>query len=332
MTGPTCQSDCNSRRDGLCAEYQEQAEPWQIYSGVLGPMFRGNRLLIIAVGLVLAIPSYGQEAKQQQSKPRAESASQLERIASAVEKLPSDATRDHGCDPGKDNRQSDLCAQWKAADAAAEVANWTLWTLFAGLIGLVIGGGTLFAAWRAAHWAKRAADHTETGANAAVAALDSNRPWLSSAPYIPINLKNSYFNDQPVRDSLAFIFQWKNWGGSPATKVSFAHWYQMVPANGIDPPFEDPIDFSEGGVLIGPGQQTGGGQFGLSQNEVDRFRARELIIMVATKVRYASVKPDSPFYETETQMKFRHGGGEMIGPNGERADQITAEIHSAVAT
>lgn len=68
------------------------------------------------------------------------------------------------CRPGEDKRQSDLCAQWKAADAASASADWAFWTMLAGAVGLLVGLGTLIAAWRAAHWAKAAAMHTEAGA------------------------------------------------------------------------------------------------------------------------------------------------------------------------
>lgn len=69
------------------------------------------------------------------------------------------------CEVGQDNRRSDLCAQWKAADAAEQSAFWTR-------IGVIVGGLTLFAAGAAAKFARDAALHTETGANAAKDALD----------------------------------------------------------------------------------------------------------------------------------------------------------------
>ena len=45
------------------------------------------------------------------------------------------------CEPKKDNRDSDLCAQWKAADAASETARLTLYSLIASFFGLI---GLLF--------------------------------------------------------------------------------------------------------------------------------------------------------------------------------------------
>lgn len=79
---------------------------------------------------------------------------------------------DPGCPDRQDRRHSDLCAQWKAADSARSAAN-AAWVL--GMVGTILGGATLVAAWRAAHWAKKAAEHTETGANAAKEALSDSR-------------------------------------------------------------------------------------------------------------------------------------------------------------
>lgn len=196
-------------------------------------MLRGYRFYIAALGLALASPSYGQEVEHSHPKPDQEPNAQLERIASAIEKQPIAAAPDSGCQPGQDNRQSDLCAQWKAADAATESANWTLWTLIATGFGLAIGGGTLFAAWRAAHWAKKAADHTETGATAAIdaakesreanaiareALVAGGRAWLKVDAAILGTLEIT--GDPPeVRASIDLIIT--NVGSTPATDVCF---------------------------------------------------------------------------------------------------------------
>lgn len=65
---------------------------------------------------------------------------------------------DPGCEPDREDRESDLCAQWKAADAAQSSAN-AAWTL--GIVGLAIGAFTLGAAVCAAAFAKRAAVASE---------------------------------------------------------------------------------------------------------------------------------------------------------------------------
>lgn len=127
-------------------------------------MLRSDRLVITAIaGLILIgasqpskIDAGGKEAQPQNTQAQALSAADVG--------SPTSSSQDTGCDKGTDNRASDLCAQWKAADAARDSAEWAWWQVVAGFIGLVVGGGTLIAAWRAAHWAKKAAEHTETAA------------------------------------------------------------------------------------------------------------------------------------------------------------------------
>lgn len=80
------------------------------------------------------------------------------------------------CERGETNRQSDLCAQWYAADNARISATWARLTgVFTGL-GLLVGAITMGAAIAAAVYAKQAAHHTKTAADAA---HQANRPWLT---------------------------------------------------------------------------------------------------------------------------------------------------------
>jgi hypothetical protein len=68
---------------------------------------------------------------------------------------------DAGCPDGRDKRQSDLCAQWKAADAARDAANAAHHQVVVGWIGLALGFITMGAAIAAAVYARRAAVATE---------------------------------------------------------------------------------------------------------------------------------------------------------------------------
>jgi hypothetical protein len=79
-------------------------------------------------------------------------------------------TPDTGCNQGEDNRHSDLCAQWKAADAAFDAAKWAWLQFISGIIGIALGAGTLFAAIAAAFYARHAAQETKRSADAALMA------------------------------------------------------------------------------------------------------------------------------------------------------------------
>lgn len=84
------------------------------------------------------------------------------------------------CQPGQDNRASDLCAQWKAADAAAASAYWDRFIAVLTGGGLLVGAATLGAAVAAAVFARRASNHAHRSADTANDALIADtRAWLA---------------------------------------------------------------------------------------------------------------------------------------------------------
>ena len=116
----------NSRRCGLCAEYQEQAEPWQIYSGVFGPMLRGYWRVIIAViglaiaGLGSAVTYQLYDASQQRHsdyhyQPASHPGFQVD-----VSGKPIATSYQPNCENPQKPESADLCAQWAAVGQVAE--------------------------------------------------------------------------------------------------------------------------------------------------------------------------------------------------------------------
>ena len=96
---------------------------------------------------------------------------------------------DVGCDPNQPDRRSDLCAQWKAADAAYDAAKWSWWQLVVAFLGIGVGGGTLIAAINAARWAREAAQETRRSADLAQDALAHTRAVtdLQIRPYVDVS-------------------------------------------------------------------------------------------------------------------------------------------------
>lgn len=164
----------------------------------------------------------------------------LGRIATALEMTTAEA-KDQGCQRGLEERKSDLCAQWKAADAATSAAN-AAWVL--GILGALIGAATLIAAAKAAIYAKEAARHTEAGANEArrgadaaekalATAADSFALQLASARPImvfdPAALKvqgwpfPEPWNLETLRNTLTVTHRFENVGSQPCWIV--ANWF-----------------------------------------------------------------------------------------------------------
>jgi hypothetical protein len=101
-------------------------------------MFRGYRGIFVAVaGLALAgashPPQQRQQAEQAGSTQQTEPPAEI--IASAIRDTIIAPDEDRGCREGDDRGESDLCAQWKAADAARDAANYTWWGLLVGIAG-----------------------------------------------------------------------------------------------------------------------------------------------------------------------------------------------------
>ena len=122
-------------------------------------MLRGYRIAIIAAfgWLSLAASSPPKKsATNNNAAPQDETTKAANTIATAVAKAEETPEKDRGCDQGKDERNSDLCAQWKAADAARDAAKYAFWSLWIGITGTVLLVWTLLETRKAAIREQRA--------------------------------------------------------------------------------------------------------------------------------------------------------------------------------
>ncbi|MBP7334379.1 hypothetical protein [Niveispirillum sp.] len=107
------------------------------------------------------------------------------------------------CKPNEDNRWSDLCAQWKAADAAYESARWTLagvWIGGAGLVGVLATVIFTGLAFRAAKEANKIASNTaEKQLRAYVHVMDSEVKYPPSGGFV-VNFKVMNLGQTPARN------------------------------------------------------------------------------------------------------------------------------------
>ena len=100
-------------------------------------MLRSYRGIVIALGLALIGAGEPPKATNQteQSDPGAQMDRAANTVATAITNANKPEEKDAGCVDQSDKRHSDLCAQWKAADAARDAANLALWTLLISTIG-----------------------------------------------------------------------------------------------------------------------------------------------------------------------------------------------------
>jgi hypothetical protein len=188
-------------------------------------MSRGYRSIIVAVIGWLTLIAAG-PPKPNGQQPNQSTPSQTERpqIPAPVEQRGEASDSDKPCKQGNDDRESDLCAQWKAADAAKSAADAT-W-LF-GAFGTVVGGLTLAAAWSAAKWARKAAEHTAESVIEAKRSADAAEEAMATTmsayemqirPYVAITTVDEE-DRLPFSRETILKFAVKNFGQVPATNV-----------------------------------------------------------------------------------------------------------------
>lgn len=167
------------------------------YNGVLDPMLKGYRVFIIAAfgWLTLAAASQGENNSDfKKGRTEQQIANTTGRIADALETANEPKREMAACPKGGEDRKSELCAQWRAADAASMAVDAAYVSNFIGWIGVVLGTITMFAAIAAAYFAKRAADETKRSAdiakrdegNAVAALIETRRAADASVDQVEI--------------------------------------------------------------------------------------------------------------------------------------------------
>jgi hypothetical protein len=192
-------------------------------------------LVIVCVGLGLYIGAIASPPKVGGTNQRAHA---QQRVISApnaaLPQAPRGEDANSHCKQGEDNRHSDLCAQWKAADAASDSAVWTRRAGYAAYAGVLIAFFTLLAAVAAALFARLAARHTETGAKAAQAAVHETKRIGEAQvrSYLSILKAEIKFN---VKGQVDVRLTIKNSGQSPAERFKLSCWVTIQPLKGAVP-------------------------------------------------------------------------------------------------
>lgn len=270
MTGPRREAEWNRQsRDGLGAEHGEQAVPGN-FSGVLVRMFKAYRcVLVAAFGWVIlgaAVPP-NESAQPKQN----ESAANIKGLTAGAANT--QATMQPGeqakssqyeapCGPNEYNAKSDLCAQWYAARAAGDAADWSYWGLWVGVGSLALSAFGLIAVvislrqTREALVEARNANHISEKS-----ARQSLRAFVGGADF---KIENFLANE-------AALSTWtlKNFGDT------IAHDVQVVADAFITPPDNEKIRFRHTFVLkrdVLPGEEWSYRYYWPVQPDADAIR------------------------------------------------------------
>ena len=156
-------------------------------------MLRGCRLYFAAIGLALTCANHAYaESGKQQAQAEQSVADSLKNIATAYDQQAERAQRadqdEAPCGQGQYGSSADLCAQWKAADAAADSA-WWAWA--GGIIGLGSLVGIFAAIGLAFHsnWIARDTAKRQLRAYISIepGGINESKDGLHSVPFNIIN-------------------------------------------------------------------------------------------------------------------------------------------------
>lgn len=147
-----------------------------------------SKIILVFVGWLFlpGAAALAQEGRRDQQVESQSAAVSLQRIAASVERSAEPDPTTQPCPKGEDNRNSDLCAQWKAADAASTGTALTEKTYVLSIFSLVIGFFGSVIAVIAAYYTMLAARASQGALNALVRTEDArisiSIPSVSKTP------------------------------------------------------------------------------------------------------------------------------------------------------
>lgn len=196
-----------------------------------------RRVVFATFGWLALVGAQGPQPKAQAEKSKAGG-----EVARARPAVPSPSVQpvetlqrpilERPCDYGEEKRESDLCAQWKAADSAAQAAKWAKWSFFLGALGTLGLFWTLFYTRQAVRLATDTAREAGEAiaiagrnADAAMDAVNIAREGLTLSERIGQAQVKAYLVLHGVTGRIDedgrphFIFRVTNAGNSPAFSV-----------------------------------------------------------------------------------------------------------------
>lgn len=215
---------------------------------------------------------------------------------------------DKGCLDAIDNRASDLCAQWKAADAAASAAYWSWWQVLIGGLGIIAGFGTLWAAVKAALYARDAANETRRAADYAgemhAITVGSNKAYVTVTH---VEQRATEIDGCPV---LKFCTRYSNFGLTPAVDVQMWEFglclLKEEPTERIcDMSWDQP---SATDRLLAPNQIRETQGYPITGDDLNRFLNKQVRLFLPVYITYKNIFEPNRLHtvisEVEVEVMF----------------------------
>lgn len=207
------------------------------------------------------------------------------------------------CAQPKTKEYADLCEQRRMADAAAEASCYAGWQTVVALLGFIAVLGTVFFAWRAAEWAKKAAIATENSWKAI------ERPWIS------IHIDAISVRTAAEKTEVDFQCRVENVGNAPASNIYVA----------TDAVLSD-LRANELMAAFSPGHHTGKSKIGISLFPGEKAEGSELLITEVIK------RTDADDQDRFVFFPIVIGLVEYRSPNHDSSHITTISVFLGVAT
>jgi len=211
------------------------------------------------------------------------------------------------CRVGDDNRASDLCAQWKAADAARDsliVAQQALADQrSATMVAWCVGVGSLFGIGATTYFAWHSLRVAKKTANYAADTLKSERAWIT--PQFPkLEWEGNLGSDRlPFRGSPGVRIKWENTGRSPAVDVRYAITSYFQSKGQPAPTFADFSDFLEIPALgVGACVTPNGPK--INADDLKHFIDGKLDLYVYSRVEYRDLYTNDQVRVSEVSFQL----------------------------
>ncbi|GEM_PF-6131436 len=121
--------------------------------------------------------------------------------------------------PACKHQWTELCAQWKSADAAEAAVVWAGRSFYLSMVGMIVGAATLAAAAAAAIYARAATAEARRSADAAHDAVATARKIGEAQTRAYLFLKSAKY--KLSKKEITVVAEVGNTGQSPATNVSY---------------------------------------------------------------------------------------------------------------
>ncbi|MFN3659417.1 MAG: hypothetical protein ACK4UO_19400 [Pseudolabrys sp.] len=208
---------------------------------------------------------------------------------------------------GEWRSEQDLQAQW-------DMARWAFWSAFAALIGICVTGvgvifvkQTLDATRQAVAEAAKGNDAARRAANAAIAAVHTERAWMMADGGTFGETENTEIDGVRHRKAFRIQARWQNSGRSPALRAGLSIAFRLLNPDEPIPTFSV-ADYPSRVTTIGPGRRVMTNSMGFGAADYELFLRKKKRLFVYSRIEYEDIYNPGIVRHTEVCLEVSRNG------------------------